>query len=660
MMHTRLVITKAEGALALIHWGRRFAEAQGTPLEVLVVSQARQSSREPINLLKEGEEDPPALITAVRDAAWSCWRPPSEHAESAQAGATEEGTEEGTEAGAGGDGEVLTSQETSTRIPQLELWWVQHPDPIEGVMQCLEDTHTLLVPCTKAPKGNAGGLEGLPMVMFQRAPCTVVLLRTTPLTEAPSPQILVPLIKEEASGSELAALKISRDLVADDGRLHVLNTISEGVEDFDAVGRRIVERKMSQCKLKLDEQVEVHTEAGEDPWAGLKRHLDDHTWLGDEGATHTLMLTGAERWTVARRVLFGAVPDNRIRSAEGMSVGVIRKRRPLGARLRSQADRWLALTLPQMTREGRIELSSRLETGSAWGYDFMVLISLATAIAALGLIQGSGAVVIGAMLVAPLMTPLLGSGLALVQGNVRLVRTAIRAVALGFATALILGVIIGLLAPTRSLTGELLARGAPNILDLGVAFLSGIAAAFALSRPGLLAALPGVSIAAALVPPIATTGITLAWGHPEVAWKSALLFGTNVVAIILGSAVALWAGGIRPRDVNGKSWTGRVVAGLMVAMAVLAVVLTVMFFENRKESADDPEQSVMAALQTGFGEAGATLTSAELTSGGLVVHIEAPSPLQASTLKQISTAASKANGDPVKLVVKTTLVTTLE
>ena len=92
--------------------------------------------------------------------------------------------------------------------------------------------------------------------------------------------------------------------------------------------------------------------------------------------------------------------------------------------------------------------------------------------------------------------------------------------------------------------------GGPNLLDMGVAFLSGIAAAYCLARPGLSSALAGVAIAAALVPPIATTGIAIAFGELSVAAGAALLFATNVVAIILGSALNFWVAGIRGKSLE--------------------------------------------------------------------------------------------------------------
>ena len=199
----------------------------------------------------------------------------------------------------------------------------------------------------------------------------------------------------------------------------------------------------------------------------------------------------------------------------------------------------------------------------------MALISLSTAIATLGLIQNSTAVVIGAMLVAPLMTPLLGAGLALVQANLPLLREASKAISLGFLSALTIGFVLGYGVPDVQLTAELQARGGPNLLDLGIAFLSGIAAAHCVARPNLSAALPGVAIAAALVPPVATTGVSVAIGEYANARGAALLFATNVVAIILGASFCMYAGGVR----RSKEIDSAVLAAKRITMALVLAIL---------------------------------------------------------------------------------------
>ncbi|MGY8689077.1 MAG: DUF389 domain-containing protein, partial [Verrucomicrobiales bacterium] len=205
-----------------------------------------------------------------------------------------------------------------------------------------------------------------------------------------------------------------------------------------------------------------------------------------------------------------------------------------------------------------------------------------------GLIQSSAAVVIGAMLVAPLMTPLLGAGMSLVQGNVPMLRTCAISIVTGFLLALVIGGLTGLATGRMAgvMTPELLARCQPKMLDLDVAFFSGIAASYCLARPGLSSALAGVAIAAALVPPIATAGIALTYRRldrvDESLWmalsdsgSASLLFATNVVAIILGSALTFFLVGIRgSKSEKSSVWVRRVVLALLLSFMALSYFLT--------------------------------------------------------------------------------------
>jgi uncharacterized hydrophobic protein (TIGR00271 family) len=231
--------------------------------------------------------------------------------------------------------------------------------------------------------------------------------------------------------------------------------------------------------------------------------------------------------------------------------------------------------VPQIDRESRVALVDRIQSSSHWDFDFVALMVLSTLIASIGLIQSSAAVVIGAMLVAPLMTPLLGLGLALVQGNPVLARTSFRSISFGLLVSLLVGFLVGLLTPGfTEPTREMLSRGGPGHLDLFIAFASGLAAAYAYSRPGLLAALPGVAIAAALVPPIATSGLALALGNLDLAWHALLLFVINMVTIILASMTSLWAVGLRNIKRTSR-WTLISGNAVLVSVLVLGVFLSV-------------------------------------------------------------------------------------
>jgi uncharacterized membrane protein len=168
-----------------------------------------------------------------------------------------------------------------------------------------------------------------------------------------------------------------------------------------------------------------------------------------------------------------------------------------------------------------------------------------------------------------------------VQGNIVLVRYVAQSIAWGAGLALAVGLALGLALPLPDVTSELVARGGPSLLDLGVAVLSGCAGAYAMSRPNLSAALPGVAIAAALVPPLATLGIVLANGYWQIAQGAALLLATNVVGIILGSSVVLSLVGMQAKGNNASVvWVRRVYVGLVAALIIFAIPLGVVMLAS--------------------------------------------------------------------------------
>lgn len=177
---------------------------------------------------------------------------------------------------------------------------------------------------------------------------------------------------------------------------------------------------------------------------------------------------------------------------------------------------------------------------------FFLLMGFATTIAAFGIVSDSTAVVIGAMLVAPLMTPLMGTSLSLIMGWPK--RAAMSAgVALGgVALTIGLSAVYGGLLPWEVdpvTNSQVASRIAPTLLDLIIAVAAGGAGAFALSRPDVADALPGVAVAIALVPPLAVAGLMLEAGQFSEAFGALLLFTTNMVAILtVGAGVFLLTG----------------------------------------------------------------------------------------------------------------------
>lgn len=167
---------------------------------------------------------------------------------------------------------------------------------------------------------------------------------------------------------------------------------------------------------------------------------------------------------------------------------------------------------------------------------YLLLITLSACIATLGLLQNSPAVVIGAMLVSPLLGPIMGVGFGLATLESSLVRRSLVTLAAGVAVAVAVAMFIVWISPVQDVTGELRARTRPTLLDLGVAVVGGVAGVYAIMRK-LSGVMVGVAIATALVPPLSTIGFGLATWRPDFAMGAALLFLTNTLAIAFAATL---------------------------------------------------------------------------------------------------------------------------
>ncbi len=205
---------------------------------------------------------------------------------------------------------------------------------------------------------------------------------------------------------------------------------------------------------------------------------------------------------------------------------------------------------------------------------FLVLMVLSTTIAALGVMTDSTAVVIGAMLVAPLMTPLMGVALSLGMGWLgRAQRTAGVAV-LGIVLAVGLSALLAAVLPLAvavDANPQVTSRAAPTLLDLLIAMAAGTAGAYAMSRPDVSDALPGVAIAISLVPPLAVVGIALEQGARGAAAGALLLFTTNLVAILVAGITVFAATGVLPRSRRVDPDATRATASALAAAMCLVI-----------------------------------------------------------------------------------------
>ena len=289
-----------------------------------------------------------------------------------------------------------------------------------------------------------------------------------------------------------------------------------------------------------------------------------------------LLLIGASKEGVLERPYFGGLPIELAASTKTpilITRGIESTKRLFLQRV------WGTLfdSLPSLNVTRRKEVMRSMRDASKPTSDFFVLIVLASMIASLGLLQNSAAVIIGAMLVAPLMSPILAMGMSLVTGNIRQFYEATETAVKGIAVSILVGTLVSIFSPINVATSEILARTAPNILDLMVAIASGAAAGYAMSRKEVSAAMPGVAISAALVPPLCVIGYGLGTAQFDIASGSALLFITNLIAILLSAAVVFLALGFYPQRTNRIELmrTLRITLISLVAVTAILAVSTV-------------------------------------------------------------------------------------
>lgn len=184
----------------------------------------------------------------------------------------------------------------------------------------------------------------------------------------------------------------------------------------------------------------------------------------------------------------------------------------------------------------RPDVVTRVQEDAGWSGHYVFMTLMSAGIAVLGLLLSSPAVVIGAMLISPLMGPIIGLGFALAIFDAAEIRRTLGALTMGVVLAIGFSAIVVLMSPLQTVTGEIAARTRPNLFDLLVALFSGLAGTYAMIR-GRHGAIVGVAIATALMPPLAVIGFGLATANWTVFWGSSLLFLTNLMTIAVAAAI---------------------------------------------------------------------------------------------------------------------------
>jgi uncharacterized hydrophobic protein (TIGR00271 family) len=287
---------------------------------------------------------------------------------------------------------------------------------------------------------------------------------------------------------------------------------------------------------------------------------------------------------------------------------------PLG-KLFAEARAWW--TVHVIGQIDQAEVTERRREEGKFSEHYLFMTAMSGAIAILGLLLSSPAVVIGAMLLSPLMAPIMGLGFALAIGDWAWLKQSVRTLMIGSAMAVLLCACLVFLSPIQGITSEIAARTRPNLFDLFVALFSALAGAYAMIR-GREGAIVGVAIATALMPPLAVVGFGLATWNWTVFSGALLLFATNFITIALTAFGMARLYGFRANLSRGQS---RVQSFMLVAV-FLALAVPLGYSLQRIAWEANAQRIVRSEIRAQFAD-GARLDALELDFAASPVGIDA-------------------------------------
>jgi uncharacterized hydrophobic protein (TIGR00271 family) len=322
---------------------------------------------------------------------------------------------------------------------------------------------------------------------------------------------------------------------------------------------------------------------------------------------------------------------------------------------------WLraVLGLTSVSAERRAEVLEDIEIGSQPTATYYVLLGISELIAGFALIIGSDATLIGANVVAPLMTPIIGISLGLMRADLRLLRTAAVAEFGGALLGALLCFGLGLLPLWGEPTRSLMAQTQPTLIDLLVAALAGFAGVLAIIDERISPALPGVAIATALNPPVAAIGLCLAFGAYEGAWGAFLLFFANVLAILAVAALLfLIAGFVTWAEIGSMRALARRFAPATLLLVLVAALLTNALVKVVGDI--HTRRAITAVLDRELAnEPGTALVGLDFSrsAGGVEVlsEVRTPRVLEPGRVERIQGALGEALREPVRLFMRCAL-----
>ncbi|MCH5644577.1 TIGR00341 family protein [Gordonia sp. ABSL49_1] len=323
---------------------------------------------------------------------------------------------------------------------------------------------------------------------------------------------------------------------------------------------------------------------------------------------------------------------------------------------------FLSALIPPTQRRTLDELTDRLDFSvgdkSSKRSAFWIMLTLSGIIAVSGVVADSTATVIGAMIVAPLSTPILGIGLGIVTARGRLILHSVGYVLAGVVLVTLLGVVMSQLLPnpTNVLSNsQVLGRTSPTLVDLLAAIATGFAGAIAITRRDVGDVLPGVAIAISLVPPLGVVGVCLGSGAPSLALGAFVLFASNVVAMVITGVLVLTVASYGREAVaeapEGQRHPARR-AYLVLAVALVVVIVPMVINSLTSLWARQVATATTSWLEDG-GATNAEVTGVSWSGQTVTVSVLAPGELPpVNTLQQ--TVDDLVPWSPEVVVIHTT------
>ena len=320
---------------------------------------------------------------------------------------------------------------------------------------------------------------------------------------------------------------------------------------------------------------------------------------------------------------------------------------PVDEAVRSLTDRKLPL-FSHAGEEDYKELFVNLRDNATASSAYQVLMVLSVLLALTGLYANSAPVIIGAMVLAPLMSPVVSLAMGLARTELAMIQGSLRTLAIGVAWGLACGIVLAWIMPLEMPTAEMKARMSPTLLDLLVAVVSGIAGAYAHAKEDISKGLAGVAIAVALVPPLSVAGIGLGWADWDMAGGALLLLITNLVGIALAGSATFLVLGFAPFK---RARTGLGIT--LLIMAIISAPLYIAFdrmverdwvLEQIKEQVSAGELQ-LAGLPVNVGNIRVTLGKPHLVS----VVLSARQRLDETHVDALKQLISERLGQPILL-----------